>query len=79
MSDTCAACHGPDGKQRNFGKPDEPEFVGTVAKENPWEFLHKVRAGHPGSNPPMPAGLEVGWSVQDLLDILAHSQTLPEK
>ena len=79
LSDVCAACHGLDGKQRNFGTPDEPEFVGTVARENPWEFLHKVRVGHPGSDPPMPAGLEVGWSVQDLLDILAHSQTLPEK
>lgn len=79
LSETCAACHGPDGKQRNFGKPDAPEFVGTVARENPWEFLHKVHVGHPGSDPAMPAGLEAGWSAQDLLDILAHSQTLPEK
>ncbi|MBI4635790.1 MAG: hypothetical protein HY727_05520 [Candidatus Rokubacteria bacterium] len=79
LADLCAACHGPEGTQLNFGKSDEPEFVGTVAKQNPWEFLHKVRVGQPGSDPPMPAGLEVGWSVQDLLDILAYSQTLPEK
>lgn len=75
----CSACHGPDGKKLNFGTPDKPEYVGTLAKDNPWEFLHKVRVGQPGSNPPMPSGVETGWSLQDLLDILAYSQTLPEK
>lgn len=79
LSILCAACHGPEGKKLNFGKPDEPEYVGTIAKENPWEFLHKVRVGQPGSNPPMPAALETGGTLQDLLDILAYSQTLPEK
>jgi len=75
----CTACHGPDGKKLNFGKPDDPEYVGTVANENPWEFLHKVRVGQPGSDPPMLTGVELGWSLQDVLDILAYSQTLPEK
>lgn len=75
----CQACHGPDGKKLNFGKPDDPEYVGTVAKENPWEFVHKVRAGQPGSDPAMPTGVELGWKLQDILDILAYSQTLPEK
>jgi len=79
LSVICAACHGADGKTRNFGKPDEPEYVGTVAKENPWEFVHKVRFGQPGSDPPMPAGVEMGWSLQDVLDVLAYAQTLPEK
>lgn len=75
----CAACHGPDGKKLNFGKPTEPEYVGTIANENPWEFLHKVRVGQPASDPPMPTGVEMGWKLQDVLDILAYSQTLPEK
>lgn len=79
LSVMCTACHGPDGKKLNFGKPDKPEYVGTVASENPWEFLHKVRVGQPGSEPPMPPGLELGWSLQDVVDILAYSQTLPEK
>ncbi|MEK6712231.1 MAG: hypothetical protein AABZ64_16810, partial [Nitrospinota bacterium] len=74
-----AACHGPDGKKLNFGKPDAPEYVGTIAKQNPWEFVHKTRLGHPGSEPPMPTGVELGWSLQDVLDILAYSHTLPEK
>ncbi len=79
LSVLCAACHGPEGKKLNFGTPDKPEYVGTIAIENPWEFLHKVRVGQPGSDPPMPAGVEMGSSLQDLLDILAFSQTLPEK
>ncbi len=75
----CAACHGPEGKKLNFASPDKPEYVGTIAKDNPWEFLHKVSFGHPGSNPAMPAGVEMGWKLPDLLDILAYSQSLPEK
>lgn len=79
LSDACAACHGADGKTLNFGTADKPEYVGTVAKENPWEFVHKVRFGQPGSDPPMPAGVEMGLTLQDVLDILAYSQTLPGK
>lgn len=79
LSDACAACHGADGKTRNFGTPDKPEYLGTVAKENPWEFVHKVRFGHPGSDPPMPAGVEMKLTLKDVLDILAYTQTLPEK
>ncbi len=75
----CTACHGADGKKLNFGKPEEPEYVGTIAADNPWEFQHKVRVGQPGSNPPMPTGVELAWSLQDVLDILAYSQTLPTK
>ncbi|MBI4572203.1 MAG: hypothetical protein HY713_02830, partial [candidate division NC10 bacterium] len=30
LSVMCTACHGPDGKKLNFGKPDDPEYVGTV-------------------------------------------------
>ncbi|MFN3078124.1 MAG: c-type cytochrome, partial [Alphaproteobacteria bacterium] len=49
----CAVCHGHDGKAQNFGNPREPEYLGTVAKDNPWELLHNARNGHPGT--PMPA------------------------
>lgn len=79
LAEDCAACHGAQGTELNFGTPDKPEYVGTVARENPWEFVHKVRFGHPGSDPVMPTGLEMGWSLQDVLDILAYSQTLPVK
>jgi thiosulfate dehydrogenase len=63
----------------NFGSDKEPEYVGTIAKENPQEFLHKIRMGQPGSEPPMPAALVLGWDIKQILDILAYAQTLPEK
>lgn len=74
-SNTCFSCHGPDGRNLNFGTALDPEYVGTVANENPWEFLHTVRFGHPAS--PMPSGDLLGWSRADAADIGAFSQTLP--
>lgn len=71
----CAVCHGFDGKQINFKTPQEPEFIGTVASDNPWETLHKIRNGQPGI--PMPS-LGV-LDIKDQLDILAYTQTLPQK
>jgi mono/diheme cytochrome c family protein len=72
---TCAACHGADGLLINFGSAEEPEFVGTIAADNPWEFIHKVRVGQPGTQ--MPTATEAGWSLQDIVDVLAFSQGLP--
>lgn len=45
FSGTCAACHGVDGQTLNFGSDDDSDFVATIALDNPWEFIHKVRAG----------------------------------
>lgn len=75
----CAACHGPDGKKLNFGTEEEPEYVGTIAVDNPVEFLHKIRVGQPGSNPPMISTLVLGWTMQQMVDVLTYAQTLPEK
>ncbi|MDO8751429.1 MAG: c-type cytochrome [Dehalococcoidia bacterium] len=75
---TCAACHGADGKQINFGSATAPEYLGTVAADNPWETLHKIRFGQPGTAA-MPSATSLGWSLQDALDVLAHAQTLPQK
>jgi thiosulfate dehydrogenase len=71
----CAACHGFDGRAINFKTEDNPEFIGTVATQNPWETLHKTRNGQPGV--PMPAMRVL--SIQDTVDIVAYSQTLPVK
>lgn len=49
FADKCVRCHGIEGKDINFGDIVEPEFVGTVASKNPWEALHKIYNGHPGS------------------------------
>lgn len=71
----CSGCHGDDGRTLNFGSDEEPEYVATIALDNPWEFIHKVRAGQPGTA--MPASLDSGWDEQDLLDLLAFAQSLP--
>ena len=77
FENTCAACHGEDGKKLNFGSADEPEYIGTLALDNPWEFFHKVNYGQPGQ--PMPNGISMGWSIEEIADIIAFAQTLPAK
>lgn len=69
---TCTACHGADGKTIDI----DGAGVGAIANGNPWETLHKIRFGQPSE--PMPAGVKNGWSVQDAVDVLGYSQTLPE-
>lgn len=71
----CAVCHGFEGKAFNFHDSDDPEYVGTIAIENPWEFMHKARFGQPG----IPMISLIALPVEDIADILAYSQTLPEK
>ena len=72
----CAGCHGSDGTAINFsGDPADPDFVGTIATGNPWEFIHKVRAGQPGTA--MTSSIDLGWSMSDVVDVLAYAQSLP--
>jgi thiosulfate dehydrogenase len=71
----CKRCHGEDGTAINFGGEDDPEFVGTIAIDNPWEFFHKASFGQPGEH--MPAGTNLGWSAQELADLLKYSQSFP--
>ncbi|MEE8389570.1 MAG: hypothetical protein V3S14_02075, partial [Anaerolineae bacterium] len=71
----CTACHGADGTTLNFGSAEEPEYLGGLADGNPWEVLHKTRFGQPDSA--MPSTIDLGWSVQDAVDVLAYAQTLP--
>jgi len=72
----CSSCHGDDGTRMNFGTVPAPIYVGTVANANPWEFLHKVRFGHPGS--PMPSTDLLRWSVQSAADIGVYAASLPQ-
>ena len=77
FDNTCSSCHGTDGKRINFGDPDDPEYVGTIARGNPWEFLHKAAFGQPGE--PMPSGFGLGWSLEDIANLAAFAQTLPSE
>ena len=76
--DSCQDCHGLDGtesqlwvmrKNRNLSVP--------FAVDNPQEFMHKVIYGQPASRPRMVAMLERGWTVDEVVDILAYAQSLP--
>ena len=71
----CAVCHGFDGKEINFHDADDPEFVGTVAVNNPWEALHKIRFGQPGVGMIALGALD----IDTLVDIVAYTQQLPTK
>jgi mono/diheme cytochrome c family protein len=75
-SGNCELCHGIDGK----GEPDLA--LGEVAISNPWEFVHKVRFGQPGSS--MPGMIELidqsnklVYDLQDAIDVTQYSQSLP--
>ena len=69
----CALCHGFDGKEINFGGEKKSEYIGTIARENPWKTLHKIRNGQPGVTMVSMSAL----GVQEQVDILAYCQTLP--
>jgi thiosulfate dehydrogenase len=77
----CILCHGQDGKMLNLADADDPTladgpvYVGTVAQEDPWRTLHKIRSGQPGT--PMISLMSL--DVQDQVNILAYAQTLPAK
>ena len=69
---SCIVCHGWDGTQINFGTPDDPEWLGTVAVRNPWEMLHKTRVGQAGA--PMPPWLGADGTDQEAADIGRYAQ-----
>lgn len=70
----CARCHGEDGESINFGGDDDPEYLGDHANGNPWEFFHKAANGQPGEH--MTSGFNMGWTIQDIIDLIAYVQTL---
>ncbi len=74
---TCASCHGDDGQGINFGSDSSPIYIGDLASDNPWEFLHKALYGQPGESA-MPAVSTRGWTEQDLTDLLAFAQSLDD-
>ena len=74
----CATCHGLNGLTPPPGSDPATfdAFPGAHANENPWEFQHKVRFGQPGTS--MPAATRVNAALQDVADVGAFVQTLPQ-
>lgn len=73
---TCAACHGPDGRKITFRYQGMQVSLASLAVQDPWRFLHRTRFGVARA-PEMPIGAILGWSAQDGRDVLAYAQTLP--
>lgn len=72
---TCAACHGFDGRALNWGSEKKPAYIGTEANSNPWEIMAKIRHGHPATE--MIA--YTAFPMQFSADVLAYTKTLPVK
>lgn len=75
FQNVCAVCHGYDGKAIDFGGTAEPEYLGTVARVAPAEFVHKMVNGQPGQ--PMPVMRPFG--DQAIRDLFAYARTLPTR
>jgi mono/diheme cytochrome c family protein len=72
---TCAACHGFDGRLLNWGSKEEPAYVGTEGRDVPDEVLHKILNAHTGVQM---INLRA-FPVENAVDVLAYTATLPEK
>ena len=80
--DQCARCHGVGGTSLNIdGTPGH--YVGTEATKNGYNLQHRIRFGLaavPGTlKQEMPAAVNFGWSMQDVMDVIVYSRTLPVK
>lgn len=69
----CAVCHGSEGLTPPVVGFDE--WVGLLANENPQEFQHKLRFGHPGA--PMPQLINFTDSLSEIADLGSYAQSLP--
>lgn len=74
-SESCASCHGADGKEVALRFEGRDAGLGTLAVLDPWRFLHKTRYGTPGTE--MTIGQELGWTAQDGRDVLLYTRSLP--
>ncbi len=68
----CVSCHGTEGTWLNFGTPGAPQWLGTVAGEDPARLFHRIQFGMPGSV--MPGWLRTGGDAQGAADLAAFAQ-----
>lgn len=48
--ENCLRCHGEKGTDLGLARQAGfKSYMGDVSNDNPWETLHKIRFGHPGS------------------------------
>lgn len=68
---SCIFCHGVDGQALDI----DDAGLRELADANPVEFVHKIRFGQPDTL--MPSSIDVGWTDQEVIDVLGYAQTLP--
>lgn len=75
----CTLCHGQNGGLIDFKGcatvGQGTQWLGDLARSNPWEVLHKTRFGQPTVTD-MPSLLDLGFTDADAADIVAYSQGL---
>jgi len=91
-NDKCIKCHDEDGRRTENVYHEKSDSLGSIANNNPWEFVHKVRFGTPGEGimpslrvkfklsddeNQMPSGIDTGYMLFDVMDILEYSRSLP--
>ena len=73
FQNTCAACHGFDGRALDWGEGDSHNYVGTEAAELPDEVFNKISNTHPGA-----AMINLrAFSVEDRVSVMAYIAGLP--
>jgi cytochrome c553 len=72
--ETCAECHGEDGRLIVFRTEGVDETLSDVANRDPFRFLHRTRFGVAGTQ--MPIGFDLGWTAAAGRDVLMYAQTL---
>ncbi len=73
----CVVCHGADGlsQQPTGSAGGFEDFPGYIAVDNPWEFLHKIRFGQPGT---LMVPSDNNLDATAFRNLGAYSQTLPQ-
>lgn len=72
--DVCAACHSLDGQTVILEYPTGETETRTFLLNDPWRAIHRTRFGTPLSG--MPSYESLGWTLQDIADVLAYMQSL---
>ena len=72
----CEECHGEDGREQNFGEDASPEYVGSSAINDPGAVFEIINFGDGERKMP---GFYDDLSLEQLINILAYAQTLPNK
>jgi mono/diheme cytochrome c family protein len=87
----CRSCHGARGTVvnglANSPQRSDSQYLGDLARQEPWRIFHKIRFGHPGSESfltedgrplgIMPNALEADLPLSQITNLVSACQQLP--